>query len=88
MSRDFPETMRLKEQADEDIYFAKLDRELIERMHREALERFESLGHGEAERLAGEYREELERLARNHRSDHERLHGRYWKRFLALVGKD
>jgi hypothetical protein len=29
-------TLNLKERAEEDIYFAKLDRELIEKLHREA----------------------------------------------------
>ena len=33
---DFVETMKLVEKAQEDIYFAKLDRELIEEMHRRA----------------------------------------------------
>ena len=33
---DFVETMRLVEKAQEDIYFAKLDRELIEELHRHA----------------------------------------------------
>jgi hypothetical protein len=31
---DFVETMRLAEKAQEDIYFAKLNRELIEELHR------------------------------------------------------
>ena len=33
---DFVETMRLVEKAQEDIYFAKLNRELIEELHRHA----------------------------------------------------
>lgn len=33
---DFIETMRLAEKAQEDIYFAKIDRELIEALHRRA----------------------------------------------------
>ena len=33
---DFVETMRLAEKAQEDIYFAKLNRELIEQLHRRA----------------------------------------------------
>ena len=33
---DFVETMRLVEKAQEDIYFAKLNRELIEELHRQA----------------------------------------------------
>ena len=33
---DFVETMRLAEKAQEDIYFAKLNRELIEELHRRA----------------------------------------------------
>jgi hypothetical protein len=31
---DFIETMRLAEKAQEDIYFAKLNRKLIENLHR------------------------------------------------------
>ncbi|MGB5835147.1 MAG: putative molybdenum carrier protein [Thiohalocapsa sp.] len=31
---DFPDKLRLKERAEEDIYFARRDRELIEAMHR------------------------------------------------------
>jgi len=33
---DFVETMRLAEKAQEDIYFAKLNRELIDELHRRA----------------------------------------------------
>jgi len=33
---DFVETMKLVEKAKEDIYFAKIDRELIEDLHRRA----------------------------------------------------
>jgi hypothetical protein len=33
---DFVETMRLAEKAQEDIYFAKINRELIEELHRKA----------------------------------------------------
>lgn len=33
---DFVEKLRLKGKAEEDIYFAKHDRELIEAMHRRA----------------------------------------------------
>lgn len=41
---DFIETMRLAEKAQEDIYFAKLNRELIEELHR----------HAEAEKAAAD----------------------------------
>jgi len=30
------QVLKLKEQAEEDIYFARLDRELIEKLHKEA----------------------------------------------------
>ena len=33
---DFVETMRLAEKAQEDIYFAKINRKLIEELHRHA----------------------------------------------------
>jgi len=33
---DFVETMKLAEKAQEDIYFAKLNRKLIEELHRRA----------------------------------------------------
>jgi hypothetical protein len=33
---DFVETMKLVEKAQEDIYFAKINRELIEALHRRA----------------------------------------------------
>jgi hypothetical protein len=33
---DFVETMRLAEKAQEDIYFAKINRELIDELHRQA----------------------------------------------------
>jgi hypothetical protein len=33
---DFVETMRLAEKAQEDIYFAKINRKLIEELHRQA----------------------------------------------------
>ena len=35
----FAETMRLKEMAEEDIYFAQRDRELIEALHRKKAQR-------------------------------------------------
>ena len=37
----FVEKMRLKEMAEEDIYFAQRDRELIEAMHRKKAQRDE-----------------------------------------------
>jgi hypothetical protein len=33
---DFVSTMKLVEKAQEDIYFARIDRELIEELHRQA----------------------------------------------------
>jgi hypothetical protein len=33
---DFVETMKLVEKAQEDIYFARINRELIEELHRQA----------------------------------------------------
>jgi uncharacterized protein YdaU (DUF1376 family) len=39
---DFVETMKLVEKAQEDIYFARIDRELIEALHRQAAAEKES----------------------------------------------
>jgi hypothetical protein len=50
---DFVETMRLAEKAQEDIYFAKLNRELIEALHRRAAaEQAAAKGGAETEKTA------------------------------------
>jgi|AP12_2_1047962.scaffolds.fasta_scaffold13540_3 uncharacterized protein YdaU (DUF1376 family) len=33
---ELPKILNLKERAEEDIYFARLDREIIEKLHRQA----------------------------------------------------
>jgi len=41
---DFPKKLRLKEMAEEDIYFAKRDRELIKALHARKLAKHLKLG--------------------------------------------
>jgi hypothetical protein len=82
---DFIETMRLKEQAEEDIYFAKLDRELIAALHKETLDNLSTVETKKAKKLTRSYEKELNKLAQAHRKDHEKLSHRYWKKLRKLV---
>jgi len=51
---DFIETLKLAEKAQEDIYFAKIDRELIEALHRRlAGEAAARAANGPAEKKSG-----------------------------------
>ena len=49
---NFPEKLRLKEQAEEDIYFAKRDRELIEAMRKNKLAKTLELTHKDQKKAA------------------------------------
>jgi len=85
---DFTETMRLKEQAEEDIYFAKLDRELIAALHKETLDTLSTVEAKKAKKLTRSYEKDLNRLAKAHRKDHEQLSHRYWKKLRKLLSGD
>ena len=81
---DFPEMMNLKEKAEEDIYFARLDKELIAMMHRQNLERFNESDKEKARELADSYQKQLGKLADSHRRDHENLASTYRERFRRI----
>ena len=76
---DYTEKMRLKERAEEDIYFAKLDREMIAAMHNENFDKLAGLEDAELRKLQGAYRKDLRKLAASHRRDHEKLASSYGK---------
>ena len=70
----FVETLRLKELADEDIYFAKRDQELIEALHRKRL----------AEAVAAASRREV-KLARRFEKHYRKVSRSCRKQPLMLI---
>jgi len=80
----FNETMKLKEQSEENIYFAKRDRELIEALHLKNINKFDNEDHGEFIELVSSYRDELEKLEQSHKSEHHQLSERYQELFAKI----
>ena len=85
--KDFSETMRLKGKAEEDIYFAKLDQELITALHQKTLDELASIERKKAQKLANEYEKDIEKLARSQRKYNEKLSQSYAKKLGKLLGK-
>jgi hypothetical protein len=85
--KDFAETMRLKGKAEEDIYFAKRDQELIAALHQETLDSLSSIERKKAQKVAHEYEKEIEKLAKSQRKDSEKLSNSYAKKLGKLLDK-
>ncbi len=86
---NFSDQLRLKEMAEEDIYFARRDRELIKALHEEKLA--ERLKADEYEKLekAKELQQEYAQARSKHRLDMQTLAEHYRKlvaRALHLIG--
>ncbi len=81
----FNETIKLKGQGEEDIYFARRDRELIEVLHQKNLKEFDDEDHKEVDELANLYREELEKLELAHKQEHHLVAERYRELFAKVV---
>ena len=88
MMSTFLDKLRLKEQADEDLYFAKIDRELIADLHRKSLEKVADADSKKARKLAGAYAKDLHKLADKHLKDHEALSKSYMKLLKKILKKE
>jgi len=80
----FNETMKLKEQGEENIYFARRDRELIVALHLKNIKKFDNEDHSEFEELKTSYRSELEKLEQSHKDEHHLLSERYRELFAKI----
>jgi hypothetical protein len=63
---DFVEKLMLKEKAEEDIYFAKRDRELLDALRRRQLKTFADCGADDRDRAAG-FEDRFQAISDQHR---------------------
>ena len=76
---EFANKMKLKEMAEEDIYFAKRDRELIEALRQKRLkEHVQCPSEGNRDR-AKAYEKKFKKITRKHRDDPESMIEAYRK---------
>ena len=85
---NFSETLRLKEKAEEDIYFAKLDRELIAALHKKTIGTLSDAERKDARKLSKAYRKDLKKMAKSHLRDHEKLSRHYARKLRKLLHLD
>ena len=76
---DFSDKLRLKEMAEEDIYFAKRDQELIRALHEKDLAERLKYEDKEKEEQAKELQKEYAQATRKHRLDNRKLAENYRK---------
>ncbi len=69
---DFVDKLRLKEAADEDLYFAKQDVELIEALRKRKLSKLAKCGEGE-KKTAKEFEKRFESITEKHKKKPRRL---------------
>jgi hypothetical protein len=65
---DFVEKLQLKGKADEDIYFAKRDRELLDALHRRQLEAVADCAAGDKDRAAG-FEDRFQAISERHKDE-------------------
>ena len=89
----FIKNLKLKEQAEEDIYFAKRDRELIEALHRKELAKHACCPSDKKNGKSGQqgndarsYEKKFRKLTRKHRDQPRRLLKAY-QRLLKRIRK-
>ena len=70
---NFVDKLTLKEMAEEDIYFAKRDRELIEALHKKKLQKFVQCKRDKGKELAKKYEKRFEKIAGMHKRKPKRL---------------
>jgi len=69
---DFVDKLRSKEAAEEDLYFAKRDVELIKALHKKKLAKFAKCGSGEKKR-AKDYEKRFESITEKNKKRPRRL---------------
>ena len=74
---DFPNKLRLKEMAEEDIYFAKRDRELIRAMHERKLAKHLKIEKDKKRKKARRLENEYAIVTAEHRHEHKKLRDFY-----------
>lgn len=62
----FVEKLNLKEMAEEDIYFAKRDRELIDALHKKKLKKVVDCAKKDEKALAKQYEKRFEKISNKH----------------------
>ena len=70
---DFIDKLSLKGMAEEDIYFAKRDRELIEALHKKQLRKVVQCDNDSAKKLSKAYEKRFEKIADKHKRKPKRL---------------
>lgn len=69
---DFVDKLRLKESAEEDVYFAKQDIELIKALHKKKLAKLAKCG-GEKKKRAQSFEQRFEGISDKHRKKRHKL---------------
>lgn len=75
----FPEMLKLKERAEENIYFAKRDLELIKALHERELARAVEARGKKQKKLARSFEKKYRKLTRAHRRNPKKLRKAYRK---------
>ena len=81
-----PEKLRLKALAEEDIYFAKRDRELIKALHRRKLAKHLKIEKKKARKKARQLQKEYAKVTANHAKRPKKL-ARYYRGLVRKVRK-
>jgi uncharacterized protein HemX len=74
---DFTDKLRLKEMAEEDIYFAKRDQELIRALHERKLAEHLEIDARKKKKKAADLQERYAKVTKKHRRDPWKLAERY-----------
>lgn len=70
---DFVDKLNLKEMAEEDIYFAKRDRELIEALHKKKLQKVVKCETDDKKGLVKQYEKRFDKISDKHMRKPKRL---------------
>ena len=74
---NFVDKLRLKELAEEDVYFAKQDVELIRALHKKKLSKLAKCGDGEEKKQAEVFEKRFEEVTEKHKNRPRKLLRRY-----------
>jgi hypothetical protein len=74
---DFVDKLRLKEIAEEDLYFAKQDRELIRALHEKKLSKLAKCGNAGEKEQAETFEKRFEKVTEKHKKKPRKLLRRY-----------
>lgn len=81
-----PEKLRLKALAEEDIYFAKRDRELIKALHERKLAKYLDVDSKKAKKKAKTLQKEYAEVTEAHRGRPKKL-AKYYRRLIRKAWK-